>query len=327
MKLVAFCCLVMCFCLAGARAQVSDAQASSSALTRFTFTQYHMGIDARIVLYSGSEATAEAAALAAFDRIADLEAVMSDYRKDSELMLLCEKAGTGPIPVSADLYRVLAKGQEVSAASNGAFDVTVGPLIQLWRAARKAKKLPTVLQVSAARDLVGWQMMKLDSHRRTVSLARKGMRLDLGGIAKGDAAQEAMKVLKQHGIKSALIEMGGDLVVSNAPPATKGWVVEVTNAEKAGSPIVMPFANCAVSTSGDTEQNTLMAGRRWSHVVDPRTGWALTNRVQATIVVRSGLDSDPLSTAMTVCSDSDREALLKSWPRARLWIRVLKQEK
>lgn len=295
-------------------------------MTRFTFTQYHMGIDARIVLFSGSEATAEAAASAAFNRIAELEAVMSDYRKDSELMLLCDKAGTGPVKVSADLMRVLKKGQEVSRASGGAFDVTVGPLIQLWRAARRAKKLPTVLQVSAARDLVGWQMMKLDSRARTVSLMKKGMRLDLGGIAKGDAAQEAMKVLAGQGVRSAMVEMGGDIVVSAAPPGSKGWMIEVTNAEKAGEPVVLPFAHCAVSTSGDTEQFTVMAGRRWSHVVDPRTGWALTNRVQATVVVRSGLESDPLSTAMTVCSEGDRAALLKAWPSARVWIRVLKQE-
>lgn len=283
-----------------------------------------MGIDARIVVYAESEDRAIDAAAAAYKRIAELEQVMSDYRASSELMQLCAKAGQGPIKVSKDLMRVLVQAQEISRVTNGAFDVTVGPLIQLWRGARRAKELPTVAQVSAARDLVGYRMMKLDLRRGTVELLKPGMRLDLGGIAKGDAADEAMKVLKQHGIRSALIEMGGDILVSAAPPGAKGWRLEVPNASKTLAMPQMLFTNCAVSSSGDTEQFTEMNGARWSHVVDPRLGWALTSRAQATVVAKNGLLSDPLSTAMTVGSDSERKALLQRWPQVRSWVRVLR---
>lgn len=315
---------VMVFCLIGASAPKSDDQRGGAGSTRFTFTQYHMGIDARIVVYAESEDRAIDAAADAYKRIAELEQVMSDYRASSELMQLCAKAGQGPVKVSKDLMRVLVQAQEISRVTNGAFDVTVGPLIQLWRGARRAKELPTVAQVSAARNLVGWRMMKLDPRRGTVELIKPGMRLDLGGIAKGDAADEAMKVLKKHGIKSALIEMGGDILVSAGPPGTKGWRLEVPNASKTLAPPQMLFSNCAVSSSGDTEQFTEMNGAKWSHVVDPRTGWALTSRAQATIVAKSGLLSDPLSTAMTVGSEAERKALLQRWPKVRSWVRVLK---
>ncbi len=283
-----------------------------------------MGIDARIVVYAESEDRAIDAAAAAYKRIADLEQVMSDYRASSELMLLCAKAGQGPVKVSRDLMRVLSQAQEVSRVTNGAFDVTVGPLVQLWRGARRAKKLPTVAQVSTARDLVGWRMMKLDSKRGTVDLLKPGMRLDLGGIAKGDAADEAMKVLKRYGIKSALIEMGGDILVSAAPPGAKGWRLEIPNAAKTLAPPQMLFTHCAVSSSGDTEQYTEMSGARWSHVVDPRLGWALNSRAQATVVAKTGLLSDPLSTAMTVGREAERKSLQQRWPQAKSWVKVLK---
>lgn len=282
-----------------------------------------MGIDARIVVYAESEDRAIDAAADAYKRIAELEQVMSDYRASSELMQLCAKAGQGPIKVSKDLMRVLVQAQEVSRVTDGAFDVTVGPLIQLWRGARRARKLPTVAQVSAARDLVGYRMMKLDPRRGTVELMKPGMRLDLGGIAKGDAADEAMKVLKRHGIKSALIEMGGDILVSAAPPGAKGWRLEVPNASKNLAPPQMLFTHCSVSSSGDTEQFTEMSGARWSHVVDPRIGWALSSRAQATVVAKSGLLSDPLSTAMTVGSAKERLALVKKWPHVKAWLKVL----
>ena len=282
-----------------------------------------MGIIARLVVYAPNKAVVEKACTAAFARIAALESIMSDYRRDSELMRLCDQAGEPPVPVSRDLFIVLQRAQEVARRAGGAFDITAGPLISLWRAARKTGVLPNSADVQRARSLVDWRKLRLDERARTAHLAVSGMRLDLGGIAKGYAADEAHRVLKHHGITRALVELGGDIVVSGPPPGTSGWTIQVPNAGKGRQPAELRFADRAISTSGDTEQFTIIGGRRFSHVVDPRTGQALTNRVQATVVAPDGLTSDPLSTALTVLGPGERKRLMRAYRGTRAYVRVL----
>ena len=279
-----------------------------------------MGIDARLVVYARNRNAAETACAAAFKRIAELEAVMSDYRPDSELMRLCARAGGERVPVSVDLYRVLWRAQTISRQSDGAFDVTVGPLVQLWRAARKAKKLPPAEEIKSARELVGWEKMRLGN--RVVKLDTPGMRLDLGGIGKGYASDEALKVLRANGVSSALIEMGGDIVLGDAPPGTRGWTIQVPNA---GDKELF-LHNTAISTSGDTEQYVEIDGVRYSHVVDSTTGKGLTQRVQATVIAKDGLTSDPLSTTLTILSAARREKLMRQYPGVQTFIRVAADE-
>lgn len=306
----------------GAAAGSKLAQPTDS-LTRFTYTEYHMGVDTRLVVYAPNEGAAIKACTAAFSRIADLDTMMSDYRIRSELNRLSDAAGGPPMKVSAELFRVLERAQWFSQLSRGAFDVTIGPLVQLWRKARKTGKLPAKQEIAIARSLVGWKMMRLDARRRTVELERKGMRLDLGAIAKGYADDEAQRVLRRHGISRALVEMGGDIVVSGPPPGTKGWTVSVPNAGNDAKPLDMQLAHCAISSSGDTEQNVVIGGVRYSHVVDPHTGYALTSRVQATVICKDGLTSDPLSTSLTLVDARSRAALLRACPGSRAFVRSL----
>jgi len=292
-------------------------------LERFTFTQVHMGMTARIVVYAPNQAKAETACEAAYKRIAEIDSIMSDYRQDSELMKFCAKAGGPAMPVSKDLYRVFERGLEVSKHSDGAFDITAGPIIRLWRQARRNGKLPKAAEIDSAKSKSGWRNLILSKRDTTARLAIAGMQVDLGGIAKGYACDEAVRVLKKHGLKSALVEMGGDLVLSDAPPGTKGWTIRVPNAGVEHAPVDMQLKNCAVSSSGDTEQFTVIEGVRYSHVIDPRTGLALTNRVQATVVARDGLTSDPLSTALSIVPASTRDGLLKHYRGARAYVRTL----
>lgn len=291
-------------------------------LSRFTFTEYHMGIDARIVVYAPDESRAKTACRAAFRRIAELEAILSDYRPTSELMKLCGKAHEGPVRVSPELFLLLRKAQELSEKSGGAFDVTVGPLVQLWRKARREAKLPSAIEIDNAKKLVGWRMIELDSDCRTVKLATEGMRLDLGGIAKGYAGDEALKELRRNGVKSALIELGGDIVMGDAPPNTEGWTIGVPNAHGAGKSAEIKLKNCAISSSGDTEQFVVIDGRRYSHVVDPRTGYGLSHRTQASIIAKTGLQADPLSTALTILDEPSRNALLRRTKGVQAFIRT-----
>jgi len=163
-----------------------------SPLSRFSFGEPHMGTWFKITLYAGNEQAAQRAAREAFDRIAELDRMLTDYNSESELMRLCRKSGGAPVPVSRELFFVLARAQDVSRRSGGAFDVTVGPVVRLWRRARRTGRLPEARRIADARELVGYQMVRLDHQRRTVQLQKAGMRLDLGGIAKGYAADEAL---------------------------------------------------------------------------------------------------------------------------------------
>lgn len=296
--------------------------ATTEPLTRFSYTQYHMGVDARITLYAPDRAAAERAGSAAFARIAALDTIMSDYRRDSELNRLVQQPPLQPTRVSPELMVVLRQSAQISDWSSGAFDITAGPLIRLWRAARKAGKRPSNAEITEARSRVGWKRLRLDPAAGSVTLERTGIQLDLGGIAKGYAADEAQRELKKQGISRALVELGGDVVLSGAPPETDGWTVRVPNAGNDQGPVDLKLADVAISTSGDTFQFAVIDGRRYSHVVDPRSGEALTNRVQVTVTAKAGLISDPLSTALSVLGRRDQE-LIGRFPNLQAWVRVL----
>jgi thiamine biosynthesis lipoprotein len=289
--------------LAGLLLLAPGAAAAEPALTRFTFTEPHMGTRFKITLYTADEATANRATREAFARIATLDAIMSDYRPDSELMRLCRKAGGGdPVPVSEELLFVLSRGQEVSRLSGGAFDVTVGPVVHLWRLARRTERLPDPDDLNKALALVGHEKVRLDPKARTVRLLVPGMKLDLGGIAKGYAADEALKVLARHGVTRALVAAGGDIAVSGPPPDADGWTIGVAPLEdpdrKPSRYLVLKDG--AVSTSGDAEQYAEIGGKRYSHIVDPHTGIGLVGRASATVVAPHGIMADSLTKAVIV---------------------------
>jgi thiamine biosynthesis lipoprotein len=303
------------FCAAIPSAQPLQEQ---KELIRFTLVEYHMGIDARLVVYAANKQVVDKACEAAFKRIAQLDDMMSDYRPKSELMRLCAQPKGTAVKISDDLYRVFERSQTVSRRSDGAFDITVGPLVQLWRKARKNGKAPAPELIEAARKLVGYKKLTLSSKTHSATLAMDRMKLDLGGIAKGYAADEALKVLRQNGIKSALIEMGGDLVLGDSPPKSKGWTVQVPN-DKSKE---LFLHNCAISSSGDTEQFVVIDGKRYSHVVDPKTGQGLTKRIQASIIAKDGFTTDPLSTALTILDKRGRARLLRWYPSTKTFIKI-----
>jgi thiamine biosynthesis lipoprotein len=275
--------------------------ADDPKLERHTFAEPHMGTRIQITVYAADEATARRAARAAFDRVAALDGIMSDYRPTSELMRLCQQAGGEPVRVSEDLFQVLSRSQDLSRRSGGAFEVTVGPVVRLWRAARKDRKLPEAGELARARELGGFDKVKLDPKARTVQLTRAGMQLDLGGIAKGYAADAAQAVLKKHGITRALVAAGGDIVVSGPPPGREGWSVGIAPLERPGKPArSLVLRDAAVSTSGDIEQFVEIDGKRYSHIVDPKTGLGLVGRSSVTVLAPCGTASDGLATAVSV---------------------------
>lgn len=269
---------------------------------RFEFSEPHMGTTFRLVLYARDQALADQAAKAAFARVVELDNRLSDYKQTSELMRLCQKAGSAPVPVSDDLFRVLNYGQIVSQMSDGAFDVSVGPLTKLWRLARRTHQLPDPEKLAKAKELVGFRNIKLDAKNRAVQLLKPGMQLDLGGIAKGYTGDAVLETLAKMHVTHALLAAGGDVTVGDAPPGTKGWTIGIApleNPEKTPSRYLL-LANQAVSTSGDAEQYVEIDGKRYSHIVDPRTGLGLVGRMSATVVARRGIQSDSLTKTVAV---------------------------
>jgi FAD:protein FMN transferase len=272
--------------------------AHSAEPTRFEYEEPHMGTKFRIVAYAPDKASADKAAKDGFARVAELNRIMSDYLATSELMQLCakfEKKVGDPVKVSDDLFFVLEKAQAVSKLSDGAFDVTVRPYVVLWRLARRTQRLPDPKELADAKTKVGYQKMLLDPKVKTVKLTVPGMEIDLGGIAKGFAADEVLKVLAKHGITVALVAAGGDITVSGAPPGADGWKVEIAPLPGSKEKRVLLLKDAAVSTSGDAEQFVVIDGVRYSHIVDPNTGIGLTGQRSVTVIARRGIDADSLT--------------------------------
>jgi len=292
----------------------SCATPSPEAWQRHEFTRPEMGLPFRIVLHAPDRLTAVAAAEAAFARIHELNDVFSDYEYDSELSRLSRTAGSGQqVPVSDDLWEVLARSQALARRSQGAFDITVGPYVNLWRRARRLQQLPTPEWLERARAPVGYQRLLLDRRHQTAELLVPNMRLDLGGIAKGYAVDEAMTILRGRGIRSALVGGGGDMAASAPPPGRKGWRIAVAPLDAPEAPPArhVLLSHRAIATSGDLSQRLEIDGRRYSHIVDPRTGLGLTHHTLVTVIAGDCTTADALATTVSVLGPERGVAFVK----------------
>ncbi len=296
--------------------------ARAADLRAFEAVEPHMGTLFRIKLYAADAQRANSAFRAAFDRIADLDATLSDYKPESELNRVCRTAVGHSEPLGEDLFRVLAASQNLAQESGGAFDVTLGPLIRLWREARKKHKLPDAAALQEAGARCGYRKLHLDVAHHTVTLDQPDMQLDVGGIAKGDAADQTVAVLTRLGIHSALVAASGDLAFSDAPPGERGWKIGVDSGDRpeANFTAILELHNAAVSTSGDAEQGLDIDGKRYSHIIDPVTRMGLTSRITVTIVAPSGIEADGMSTAVSVLGPKRGVAFVGKHPGVRAYI-------
>lgn len=269
-------------------------------LKRYEYSERHLGVDVKLTLYAEWESVANAAAAAAWRRIEALNLVLSDYDENSEAMRLCRNAQPGqPVMVSEDLWNALQASHQFSEQTQGAFDVTVGPLTKLWRRARRKSELPASGLIAEARKSVGYKLITYHADSRSVELARTGMQLDFGGIGKGFIAQQAFETLKSHSGPVALVAIAGDIVAGDPPPGAAGWKVGIAPLERPDGPPsrYLLLKNCSVSTSGDAFQFVEIGGVRYSHIIDPATGIGMTRRSSVTVVAATGAAADGLSTA------------------------------
>lgn len=274
-----------------------------------------MGTEFRIVVYATQEARAGLVMQRAMDRIRELDTILSDYSASSELRRLTQGAtGSGPVGVSRDLMGLLLQARAVSAQTEGAFDVTVGPLVRLWRRAFRQGELPTAEAIARARERVGMDFLALYPDTSSAWPRRSGMALDAGGIGKGYALDQALELIGQAGIQSALVEGGGDLAVSSAPPGQLGWRIQLDWGPDLSPAAPLILSHGAVATSGDLYQALTLEGVVYSHILDPRTGWAVRHGRRASVVAPSGALADALASALCVTGAIGIEAFIEGAP-------------
>jgi FAD:protein FMN transferase len=295
------------FIVLGTATHITPA-AEPATLRRWEFREQHMGVDVSLSIYDCGEKAANHAAQQAFARIAELNAIFSDYDPNSEAMRVCATATPGQsLPIGRDLAFILRDSQRFSVRTEGAFDITIGPLTKQWRRARRRGQLPDAADLETARQLSGWRKVTVDAESDHVTLTQTGMQWDFGGIVKGYAAEEALRVIQRQGISKALVAIAGDMAAGDPPPGQPGWRVGVAplpgpdgDTTPAEPSTWIRIANGSVSTSGDAFQYVEIDNVRYSHIVDPRTGIGLTQPIAVTVIAPRGHAADSLATAACV---------------------------
>lgn len=315
-KRISFVSLMFIFCFA-----VTDCVGQS--LQKFTFTQSKMGSPFTITFYATENSTAIKAATKAFHLVDSLNNIFSDYEPGSELNQLSATAGKDQwITVSPDLFKILQISERASIKSFGTFDITIGPVVKLWRIARKENRLPSDSLLKEAMSSVGFHYILLESSLQKVKLVQQGMSLDLGGIAKGFIAQSVIDFLKTMELNNAMVDAGGDIVMSSPPPGKNGWVIGINAPEKITewSGARLSLKNMAVATSGDIYQFLEIDGKKYSHIVNPKTGVGITNQRNVTVIANTGELADWLATACSLLSIKKAMRLIKLYPGSALLI-------
>ncbi|MFM8326087.1 MAG: FAD:protein FMN transferase [Pirellulaceae bacterium] len=285
-----------------------------------------MGTQVTVHAYGDREETIRRALEAARQEVERLAELLTDYDDDSELSRLTQEDRVGQwSTVSHDLDQVVHAADWWHRASDGLFDMGLGALTRLWRAARRKQQLPSDEAVATARRVSGWSQVAWDSTGHRFRFDQAGVRLDAGGIAKGHVVDRAFEVLESHGVRSCMVNAGGNLRCGEAPPGRAGWRLQVasplmrpvsdtkgkgaTRNDPPSSPIEgdgqsdagalrIEVANCSVATSGDLHQFLEVDGKRYSHILDPRTGWGMEGMHCATVICPLAIDADAMATVL-----------------------------
>jgi thiamine biosynthesis lipoprotein len=268
--------------------------APAQEMLRVEETADAMGSTYTVVAYGSDRARLIGAVEQSFEEVRRIDHLLSNYRPDSELSQVNRFAAQRPVEVSQETFDLLAACQEYSRLSDGAFDISVGPLMKLWGFYRGSGRLPHRAEVLGVLERVGYRKILLDPARRTVRFAREGMELDPGGIGKGYAVDRIVSVLQAAGVGAALVSAGGSSIYAlGAPPGEKGWKVKIRdprNSAKTAEEVVL--SNASLSTSGNYEKFFRAEGRIFSHIMDPRTGYPAPGMLAVSVIAPRTLDSE-----------------------------------
>jgi thiamine biosynthesis lipoprotein len=281
-----------------------------------------MGTFARILVIAADANTAKNCIEAAFSELVRIDELMSDYKADSQTSRINRDAYEKAVPVSSDTFEVLQRAVEFSKVSDGAFDITIGPLTQLWRRATDSNSTPSESELAEARARTGYEKLILDADEKSVRFAIDGMRLDLGAIAKGYAIDKAVEAMRNAGVLGAMVDVGGDIYCFGQPPKGRShWLIGLQDPEKPGEifeptepMLVLKLVDSAIATSGDYRRFVLIDGQKFSHIIDTRTGISSGKLSSVTIISKSAIDADALATAVSVMGEKKGLALIEKIP-------------
>jgi len=270
-------------------------------------TEMIMGTLVEITVIPGNEK----AIREAFEALKKVDLLMSTYKEDSEISILNRE---GKAQVSEETLEVIEDAIKFSNLTDGAFDITVKPLINLWKKAKKEEKVATEEEIEEAISLVGYQRIILEGNQ--IRLEKKGMQIDLGGIAKGYAVDKAIEALKKNGIKRALVNAGGDLYALGIDRQREKWQIGVQDPREEDKIIdIIKVKDKAVATSGDYRRYFTLEGKRFSHIVNPKTGLTVQDvPMSVTIIGPDATTTDALSTGVFVLGPEEGMKLIESLP-------------
>ena len=295
---------------------------------KFSYSEMKMGSAFNLIIVSADSNKANHLARKSYELVDSLNHIFSNYDSSSELSKINASAGLLPYKMSTAMLDLVQKSQYAYIQSKGAYDISIGPLSSLWRNARKAKLFPEASTVLATKKLVGLNQVKINKRLGTIFLPNANMQLDFGGIAKGYIAQWVINFLKANGIQQALVDAGGDIVMSGAPLTQQGWLIGVNLPETTDQLLnkKLQLSNCSVATSGDVYQFIEYKGVKYSHIINPLTGYGVTNLRNVTIVAKTGATADWLATACSILPIKEAKQLAISH-QAALLITTLKNGK
>ncbi|HXB07780.1 MAG TPA: FAD:protein FMN transferase [Puia sp.] len=295
--------------------------------TKYSFERPAMGSPFTITIETGDSLAAARAAAEGFRLTDTLNGMLSDYVDSSEINRLSATSGRGRfIIVSPPLFDILRRAQEAARMSQGRYDITVGPVVRLWRKARKTGVPPAPDEIAAALKHTGYRYLHLDTTSSSVWLEKPGMQLDVGGLGKGFVAQAVLQRLAEWGFPVAMVNAGGKIVAGASPAGRAGWIIGINapGEKERLLPLLLSLRQMAVATSGDIYQYMEWRGRRYSHIIDPRTGIGLTRRRNVTAIAGDGTTADWLATACSILSYRQALKLLRRFPGAALLVTEMK---
>ncbi len=303
--------LVLLLALAGCRRAASP---EAPPGYRFQYDNI-MGTYAAMTFWE-DEATSRRAAEAVMEVFREVNERFSNYRDDSEIMRLNRSAFREPFACSDSMWQLLGDARHAYRISNGAFDISAGPLMRLWGFHRKRNSVPAPGDIAQARAIVGLDKVVFDDEARTVRFTVEGMELDSGGIAKGYAIDLARERLAEMGIERGLIDLGGNIYcLPGPPPGRPGYTIGVRNPRQREAQLgTVPMLGQAIATSGDYERFVMLEGKRFSHIMDPRTGMPVAGMASVTVVAADAVVTDYLSTAIFVNRGEHMEPILEAHP-------------
>jgi len=275
-----------------------------------------MGTFTRVLAVASDKNTAEIAIEAAMTAIEHVDTLMSDWDPNSQLSAVNRRAFSEPVAVDDDLFEVISAAVEYSKLSDGAFDITIAPVVLLWRQAKQTGIAPTDEQVAAARSKVGYKNLLLDGQAKTVQFAVEGMALDLGGIAKGYAVDRATAAMRQAGATGGMVSVGGEVFCFGTPAGQKPhWFIGLQDpADEEAILLRLKLDGRAVSTSGDYRRFVVINGQKHNHIVNPATAESASDFSSATLIAPTSMQADALATAVSVLGPEKGLALIDSVP-------------